>query len=98
MESQEIFNALERDNTMTTRQHLIGFLDDVLLTLKSDKQAAPMVAYEIAGMLSTHFSRSLPEGDPLLEIMIIAGELEVESEDTEELTQELIKKIEALSR
>lgn len=73
---------------------LISFFNDALLALKSGKQPA----YEIAGMLASKFTQSLEEDDPLLEVMIIAGELEVKPKNTEELTQELIAKIETVMK
>ena len=48
-------------------------------------------------MLSSDFAQTLKDDDPLVEIMIIAGELEIAPENTLELTRELIQKIEALS-
>lgn len=42
------------------------------------------VVYEIAGLLSTSYARSLSENDPLEDILTLAGELEVPSEDKDE--------------
>lgn len=93
---QETFDSLERDKLADARRHFISFLHDASLTLKSNERPPTTVAYEIAGMLSTQFARSLPKGDSLLEIMIIAGELEINPTNTKQLTQELIAKIELL--
>ena len=97
MKPRETFNTLEQNDPSEARRHAVSFLNDTLLALKSGKQPASKIAYEIAGMLATRFARSLSEDDPLLEIMIIAGELEIEPNNTKELTEELVQKIEALN-
>lgn len=76
----------------------MDFLLELLPSLRSDEQSSPEIAYFIAGMLASSFARTLSEDDPLMEIMIIAGELEVSPNNAAELTKELVRKIEAFSR
>jgi len=95
--SEATFNTLDHDkNPESMRRYFVEYLLKLLPNLKSNQQASPEIAYSIAGMLSSHFAQTLNNNDPLLEIMIIAGELETSPANSLELTEELIRKIESL--
>jgi hypothetical protein len=93
MESREMFNRLDGTDSTTARREFIGYLQTASQKIESDKASAPKVAYSIAGMFATDFAHNLDENDPLTEIMTIAGELEINPNDVEELRRELVRKI-----
>ena len=92
MEPEELFNKLDT-NLANARQEFVDYLHSVSQELEQDTASAPRIAYDIAGMFATKFAHQLDEEDPLIEIMTIAGELEVKPENTDELRRELIDKI-----
>ena len=84
----------QKEDHNFSRRSFIDFLTECLVHLKSLDQDPSHTAYLIAGMLDTEFAKTLEDHDPLTEIMIIAGELEVSPVNKSELTAELIEKIE----
>lgn len=79
------------------RSQVIDFLEKQLPTLSGDIELAVTAAYDIAGLMATKHARALSADDPIDEILTIAGELEINPENAEELRKELVDKIKALS-
>lgn len=74
---------------------LIGYLKSTVQLL-SDKETYQEAIYEIAGLMSLDYVRSLPNDDKLIEIMSIAGQLEVPADFTDSKLQHLVKLIKEL--
>lgn len=55
-----------------------------------------LAAYKLAGLMATDYIRSLPENDPVVPLLDIAGELEVKPKESQQLMVELHNGIEAL--
>ncbi|MCX4098027.1 hypothetical protein [Nocardia sp. alder85J] len=53
-------------------------------------------AYDLAGLMTTDYVRSLPDDDPLLGILALAGELEIKPPGSEKLAREIAAKIATL--
>lgn len=53
-------------------------------------------AYQLAGLMATDYVRTLLDGDSLLEILALAGELETRPPDSKELAREIAAQIAAL--
>jgi len=86
--SEATLNVLDQNNDPEiTRSYFVDFLSGLLPDLESDQLSSSQIAYSIAGMLSSDFAQKLSDDDPLMEIMTIAGELEVAPENTPELTK-----------
>lgn len=98
MDYNELFSKLNTPSTpsLENRRDLVKFLKDSVVTLRLHPESTARVAYSIAGLFATDFARNLPEGDPIDEILTIAGELEIDPEDAEHLRNELIEKIDTL--
>jgi len=92
----EIFRELNQDRTEAARAKFILYLKDQLVRLNGDMADAIKGAYEIAGLMATDFAQSIDSSDPIDEILTIAGELEVNPDNGEELRKELIEKIKQL--
>jgi hypothetical protein len=75
---------------------VINFFKQFESVVTRDSSQRTMYTYEIAGLMESDFYKTLLPDDPLQEIFTIAGELEINPEDADELTQELIDKIAAL--
>lgn len=79
MPIENIFDQLNSpDDDLKERKHiLLKHLQEQLNYRQQHPDESEQVAYDIAGLLSTDFAQSLPEGDPYLEILTLAGELEL---------------------
>ncbi len=92
----EISQELNQGDSERARAQFILFLKNKLVPLNGDINDATKVAYEIAGLMSTDFAQSLSTSDSIDEILTIAGELEINPHNAEELRVELIEKIQSL--
>lgn len=93
-----LFRSLDtlNDTSQDSKEELISFLRGEATKLRLHPERSIEIAYTITGLLATNFARALPENDPIDEILTIAGELEVNPENADELRDELIRKIGAL--
>lgn len=94
--SSRLFDRIDELPDEQSRAEIISFLQEQLPALSSDLERSIEAAYSIAGLMATNYSRNLKDDDPIDEILIIAGELEVNPKNAEELRKELMVKIEAL--
>jgi hypothetical protein len=78
------------------RAIVINLLKQFEGVITRDSTQRTMYAYKIAGLMASDFYKTLLLDDPLQEIFTIAGELEINSQNADKLTQELIDKIAAL--
>jgi len=80
------------------RQNLVGFLKSQVQAYKDNPEMGEQIAYSIVGMMSDDFVRSLPDDDPCMQIMEMAGELELPAEHRSDSANwdNLIQKIEDL--
>lgn len=94
---ESTYNSLDQRKPHEARAALISFLSEILPDLTSGEQPAPEIAYVITCMMSSNFAHTLKDDDPPMEIMTIAGELEITPKNTQDLTRELIEKIEVVT-
>lgn len=80
-----------------SRAEITSYLKALLPALSGDLERSTSAAYAIAGLMATEYARNLKNDDPIDEILTIAGELEIGPPNAQELRQELVSKIEALS-
>lgn len=98
MDSDHIFHTVEAASAPAeARRLVVEFLHGQLAQLEQDRNIAA-VAYTIAGLMGTDFARSLGAHDDLANIFTIAGELEVDPPNRNELAGELVQCIQALPR
>ncbi|MFF0492841.1 hypothetical protein ACFYTQ_27740 [Nocardia sp. NPDC004068] len=93
MELQTLSNHIDKLASLEARAHMTQFLKEQAVRLRDEPGQALQIAYEIAGLMATEFARTLGDDDPLDEVLTIAGELEVDPENADELYKELIEKI-----
>ncbi len=84
---------MNKELSEESSKKLNTFLKESLEKLINTPGTVGEVAYSIAGLMSTDYSRGLDESDPFYEITTIAGELEILPDNKEELRTELIDKI-----
>ena len=96
MDFDEAFDTLSKSSDKEARRNFTSFFHDTARAVREDDVAPVDAAYAITGMLSTPFARSLEPGDLLLDVMTIAGELEIDPPDAEALTAELLEAIDLL--
>ena len=95
-EFNDFFQSIDRLSGEESRKNVVNFLKDQVISLRNEPERVSEVAYSIAGLMATDFARNLNKDDPLDTITAIAGELEINSSDSDELRKELIDAIEAL--
>jgi len=78
------------------RDLLVEALKDLASNLARNPKKDAEIAYYIAGLLATDYARTLKPGDPIDEILTIAGELEINPDNAIELRSELVQKINSL--
>lgn len=78
------------------RGHVILYLKSQIDRLNGEMSEAVKTAYDIAGLMATKYAQSLDASDPIDEFFTIAGELEVNPVNADELRTELINKISLL--
>lgn len=90
-----LFETLDQNDYEQARKRFGDYLKEAVLpALESGERPVPEIAYGLAGLLAPHFGQTLADDDPLMNIMVIAGELEIESENAEALGSEFITAIE----
>ncbi len=80
------------------RDILIDHLQSYLPQITEEPERSSKVAYSITGLMATSYVQSLLPSDPIDEILTIAGELEINPDNAENLRQELIQKILQLTK
>lgn len=88
----EILNNEASDS----RTALLEYLMQAANEMEEHRDLTKEIAYNIAGLMATDFARDLADGDPIEEILTIAGELEVMPQNHDALRAELVTKIKAL--
>lgn len=80
MNIEEVYSILDGGrSTREKRESAVAYLLDCAGTLTGDPEQRSKTAYNIAGLMSTSFGRSLKDDDCIEEIFALAGELEVSS-------------------
>lgn len=92
----EIFRELNQEEPSKARVEFTLYLKSALPQLNGEISEAVKTAYEITGLMNTDFAQSLDTSDPINEILTIAGELEVNPDNADDLRKELIVKIREL--
>ena len=78
MNVEYIYHILDSSGpALDKEQALQNYLGQRLHNLPQSDAKRTKIAYEIAGLLSTSYARSLSEGSPYEEILTLAAELEV---------------------
>lgn len=96
-QNQDIFESLrEVRDREKARVDLASHIESQLSRFQSVSDDTFDAAYNLAGLMATDYVRSLPDDDPLLDILVIAGELEIKPPDAEELAREIAAKIAGL--
>ncbi len=90
------FRSIDKLPIQESRQNVIAFLKAHIDALRSDSDKSSEIAYVIAGHMATKFAQGLEEDDALIIVMTIAGELEVNPSNSDELRHHLIQAIEKL--
>lgn len=94
MNIEKLYNSLDDNiNPEINKNELITYLKSCAQLLLSDKTNRAGVAYEIAGLMSTKYARSLENDSELDEILTMAGELETEDASNDDRWMELVNKI-----
>jgi hypothetical protein len=75
--NESIHAKLDRLNPEQQKPVLAVYLREQLIRRRSSPEESQEIAYEIAGLLSTELASSLDENDPYLEILLMAGQLEL---------------------
>ena len=90
-------NEIYRGGAMS-RDDIIGLLKSKLANFGDDEETNRQIAYEMAGMMSLDSVRELDETDPIVDCMLLAGEMElpVEHRRPESSWSKLIEKISSL--
>ncbi len=90
MNNKTIYDFLDNnpDNNQN-RLALINYLKNNIQSLGDNEKYSETV-YNMAGMMSANYVHSLPDDDILMQILTLAGELEVEDENTNENLNHLI--------
>jgi len=90
--SNEIINATFEASPDEKKLELVSYLKSAVQLL-SDKEKYQGAVYDIAGLMSSDYVRTLPNDDKLIEIMSLAGELEIPDDYTDQKLQSLIELI-----
>ena len=76
--ANQLFESLNEDtNFNANRLALRAFLDQQLHAYLQDPKKGETLAYDIAGLMSARAIKNLPETNPYVEIIMLAGELEL---------------------
>ena len=78
------------------RHEVIAFIKQEMrnfITLSEDTYKS---AYALAGLMATDYVRSLPESDPIVDLLDTAGELEIAPPNSEDLRKDILQKIELI--
>ena len=92
----EDYSKIESASLDEVREVFVTILKSYLDALEGDLATALQASYQIAGLMATDYARTLKDADPIDKILTIAGELEVNPSNAEDLRQELIQKINLL--
>lgn len=97
MNVEKIYQSLDNIETNNTnRGLLINYLKECSSNIQKNTENKRVIAYDIAGLLSTKYAQKLNENDPIDKILTLAGELEVDSQDNNADWLELIDMINSL--
>jgi len=78
MDIDQLYTYLNEDMQITRKKGLFReYVETCIEKYNTDPEHGPAIAYDIAGLLSTKFATELPDDDPYVEIMNIAGRLEL---------------------
>jgi len=94
MNYDTFFKSLNSEvSTGRNRRDTVNFLKQSAQTLIEKPISTPEIAYAITALLATDFIKSLDDNDPIHEVLTIAGELEINPDNADELRAELIDTI-----
>ena len=96
-QNQDIFKSLWGvQDPEKARLNLASHVKSQLPRFQSVSEDTFAAAYDLAGLMATDYVRSLPDDNPLLDILELAGELEIKPPDSQDLAHEIAAKIAAL--
>ena len=80
-----IYTQLNSDHSNSEKRSLlISYLKEQIESLSQQNDERTKVAYEIAGLMSTRYIKSLNSDDILEQILSLAGELEIKESASEQ--------------
>lgn len=89
-------NLYDVEDLEKSRQLVVSYIKNqkkYFTVLNDDTYVA---AYRLAGLMATDYIRGLAEDDPIVPLLVIAGELEIKPDDSNKLMTELYNGIETL--
>jgi hypothetical protein len=93
----KIFSELyDFSDANKARQDVINFIKEEMRHFASLSDDTYRSAYTLAGLMATDYVRTLPEEDPIVDILSAAGELEIAPPESEDLRKEILQKVESL--
>jgi hypothetical protein len=93
----KIFSELQDfSDANKARQDIITFMKEEMCHFASLSDDTYRSAYTLAGLMATDYVRTLPEEDPIVDILSAAGELEITPPESEDLRKEILQKVESL--
>lgn len=91
MNIDKLYSLLDSNaSSADQRRELVTRLKMCAAKLPDDESDRRLIAYKLAGLLSTHFVKSLDSDDAIDEILTLAGELEIPDDDSEVKWQEFL--------
>ncbi|MEV5413518.1 hypothetical protein AB0K60_32385 [Thermopolyspora sp. NPDC052614] len=78
MTHENIFERLDEREPLANRKQLLHeYLMEQLKAQEQHPEQGEQIAYEIAGLLATNLAATLADDDPYMEVLYLAGELEL---------------------
>lgn len=87
---ETLYNVTDAEKA---HQDLIAYIKSEALRLLPLSKETYKTAYRFAGLMVTDYVRGLPDDDPVVDVLAIAGELEINPGNARELADELVGKI-----
>ena len=78
------------------RKSIIEYIKDQKHYFESLTKETYVAAYQLAGLMATDYAASLSDTDPVIDILSLAGELEIAPSDSDDLRNDILRKIIAL--
>lgn len=94
MNKENIFDKLDSDAPESERRRLLyDYLINQLSRQKEKPEDSEVIAYEIAGLLSTTLATAMDEDDPLLQVLYMAGQLELPEHQRGNANWEMLERL-----
>lgn len=97
MKDASIYESLYNySDARKARGELIAYLKAETQHMIPSSEDTYASAYILAGLMATDYVRTLSDEDPIIDILTIAGELEISPPNSEELAADLVQKVQSL--